>query len=160
MTDPAAITHRSVAIESLADRAEIQELTARYNRAADGTDPAGLLALFVEDGLVEMRGGATGDAVYTGGEIAALVAPAPGKRVHMTMDATVELDGDEARQECTLLLCTRSASRALAALFTGTYSDELVRTGRGWRFKRRVVHVDFANEARMALAQAPEVRSA
>jgi hypothetical protein len=139
----------------LADRIEIQELTARYNRAADATDPGALLALFTADATVEMTGG-DAPALYTGSELAQLVAPSEDQRVHMTMDATVELDGDTATQECTLLLVTRSRRRGLMGFFTGRYSDELVRTPEGWRFARRVVHVDFSNEGRIALANAPE----
>ncbi len=41
--------------------------------------------------------------------------------------------------------------RGIAALFTGSYTDDLIRTVHGWRFARRVVHVDFANEARLTL---------
>ena len=36
-------------LQALADRIDIQELTARYNCAADGTDPEALLAVFTEE---------------------------------------------------------------------------------------------------------------
>jgi hypothetical protein len=143
-------------VETLSDRIEILELTARYNRAADGTDPGPLLAVFTEDATVEMRGGADGPAVFAGPELAKLVAPADGQRVHMTMDSIVDVDGDRATQEVSLLLLTRAPRRGVAAVFTGRYSDELVRTSAGWRFARRLVHVDYENEARMALATTKE----
>lgn len=141
-------------LHALADRAAIATLTARFNRAADGTDPQELLALFTDDGVMEMRGGADGERTFTGPELAALVAPVAAQRVHMTMDAIIEVDGDRASQECTLLLCTRAPRRGVGALFTGRYSDEFVRTTAGWRFRRRVAEVDFANEARVVLAHA------
>jgi ketosteroid isomerase-like protein len=134
---------------------EIQELTARYNRAADGTDAAALLALFTDDAEFEMRGRGE-PTVYRGAEIASVIAPAEGQRVHMTMDAIVRVDGETASQECTLLLCTRAPSRAIGAFFTGRYTDELVKTADGWRFKRRVAEVDFANEARFVLVRGDE----
>jgi LAO/AO transport system kinase len=129
---------------------EIHELNARYNRAADGTVAADLLSLFAEDAEFEMRG-AGEPTVYRGAEIGALVARAPDQRVHMTMDSIVCVEGETATQECTLLLCTRSRTRELGAFFTGRYSDELVLTEAGWRFKRRVAEVDFEHEARFQL---------
>jgi ketosteroid isomerase-like protein len=140
------------AVQKLVDRDEIRQLTARYNRASDGLDAAAVLAVFTADGALEMRGGPDGDKTFAGAELAQLVAPTAGQRVHMTMDSIIEVDGDRATQECTLLLCTRSRRRGLAAIFTGRYSDELVRTDKGWRFARRVAHVDYANEAQLALA--------
>jgi hypothetical protein len=136
---------------SVDELVEIQHLTARYNRAADGTDPAALLELFVDDAVFEMHGGEPAPTVYRGNEIGGLVARAEGQRVHMTMNAIVTVDGDQATQECTLLLCTRSHAQPIGAFFTGRYADELVKTSGGWRFKRRVAHVDFVHEARFAL---------
>lgn len=141
-------------MRELIDREEIRRLTAHYNRAADGSDPAALRALFTEDGSVELRGGPDGDKAYVGAELEQLLAPWPGQRVHMTMDAITEVDGDRATQECTLLLCTRSRRQGLAGLFTGRYFDELVRTSDGWRFARRVAEIDYANEGRLTLAPA------
>src|ERR1700743_471201 len=109
----------SMTLQTLADRIDIQELTARYNSAADGTDPGALLAVFTEDASVEMFRSGSQSAVYRGEEIAELVAPAPGQRVHMTMDAIIEIAGDTASQRCTLLLVTRSYSRGVTAFFTG-----------------------------------------
>jgi hypothetical protein len=91
-----------------------------------------------------------------GPELVKLLAPVQGQRVHMTMDPIIEISGDTATQECSLLLITRAPRRGITAAFTGRYSDELVRTADGWRFARRVVHVDYANEARMALANVVE----
>jgi ketosteroid isomerase-like protein len=142
--------------QTLTDRIEIQELTARYNRAADGTDPDALLAVFTGDATVEMHGGEAGPAEFVGPELVKLLSPAQGQRVHMTMDSIVEIAGDTATQECSLLLVTRAPRRGITAMFTGRYLDELVRTPDGWRFARRVVHVDYANEARMALANVVE----
>jgi ketosteroid isomerase-like protein len=139
---------------ALADRAAILELAARYNRAADGTDPAAVLAVFTDDGVVEMHGRDDGPAVFAGLELAQLVAPFEGQRVHMTTDPIVVVDGERATHTSTLLLCTRSRRRGIAALFTGRYDDQLVKTSQGWRFARRLVRVDYADEAQMPLAHA------
>lgn len=159
MTDDAAGTPSPQTARAVEDRFAIHDLTARYNRAADGTDVDALLALFTPDAVVEMHGRGDGPASYEGPAISGLVAPFAGQRVHLTTDAIVQLDGDRATQTCTLLLCTRSRSRGVAALFTGRYDDELVRTEAGWLFARRVVHIDYANEGRMPLASAAEVQA-
>ena len=41
----------------LVDRAQIRELTARYNRCFDDGDPEGFAATFTEDGVMEVDGG-------------------------------------------------------------------------------------------------------
>jgi hypothetical protein len=140
-------------IQELVDREQIRALTAAYNRAADGVDPDALLVLFTADATVEMHGGADGVARFEGPEIARLTAPYQGQRVHLTTNSTIEIAGELARQRCSLLLCTRSRRRGLAAILTGSYEDELTRTAEGWRFARRIVHVDYANEARLTLAE-------
>jgi hypothetical protein len=150
----ADIARTKFTVHALADRVAIQELTAQYNRAADGTDPKALLAVFAHDGSVEMRGRPGTDVVYRGDEIARLVAPAALQRVHMTMDAIIEVHGDRATQVCTVLLCTRAPGRGIGALLTGRYIDDLVRTPVGWRFRRRIAEIDFANEGRITLANA------
>jgi ketosteroid isomerase-like protein len=158
MPEETVISSAADTLRALADRHEILELSARYNRAADGTDVATLLEVFSEDAVVEMHGGPNGPAVFAGEALTGLVAPFEGQRVHLTTDAIVAVDGDRATQQSTLLLCTRSKKRGVAALFTGRYDDELVRTSDGWRFSRRLVHVDYANEGRMPLADAAEVK--
>jgi hypothetical protein len=157
MPEDSDITPAADAVRRLADRHEILELAARYNRAADGTDVPALFEVFSDDAVVEMHGGADGPAVFSGEALAQLVAPYAGQRVHLTTDSIVFLDGDRATHQSTLLLCTRSKKRGVAALFTGRYDDELVRTTRGWRFSRRLVRVDYANEGRMPLANGAEV---
>lgn len=141
-------------LQRLIDKDEIHELTARFNRAADGTDPAAIRELFVEDGVMEMRGAFDGIRLFQGAELEQLVAPAADQRVHLTTNPVIDVHGDRATQLCTLLLLTRSRNRDVAAVFTGTYADDLIRTELGWRFERRVVEVDFANEARLQLANA------
>jgi SnoaL-like domain len=136
----------------LLDRVEILELSARYNRAADGTDPDAIKGVFTRDGVVEMWGRGDGPAVYAGEDLTRLAAPYIGQRTHLTTDSVVVVDGDCASQRSTLLLCTRSRGKQLAALLTGRYEDDLVRTDDGWRFARRTVRIDYANEARMQLA--------
>jgi len=129
----------------MVDRARIRELTARYNRCFDDGDPEGFAATFTEDGVMEVEGGpsTTGRAA-----LAEMVRRTPYGIVHVTVDAIVEVDGDRAVQDVTLLVVARprldapADKRTSRLQRTGRYHDELVRTPDGWRFARRTATLD------------------
>jgi uncharacterized protein (TIGR02246 family) len=133
------------AVAWMVDRTQIRELTARYNRCFDDGDAEGFVATFVEDGVMEVAGGPT-----TSGRaaLAEMVRHTPYGVVHVTVDATVEVDGDRAVQDVTLLVLARPggdappAERRSRLQRTGRYHDELVRTAEGWRFTRRTATLD------------------
>jgi uncharacterized protein (TIGR02246 family) len=129
----------------LRDRIQIRELTARYNRCFDDGDPEGFAATFTEDGVMEVTGGPT----TTGRDaLAEMCRHTPYGIVHVTVDATVEVDGDRAVQDVTLLVVARPApdapahARSSRLQRSGRYHDELVRTPEGWRFARRTATLD------------------
>jgi len=127
----------------LLDRAQIRELTARYNRCFDDGDPDGFAALFTEDGVMEVAGTFS----VSGREaLAEMVRHTPYGVVHVTADATVEVDGDRAVQDVKLLVLARpgpDAAEGRSKLTnTGRYHDELVRTPDGWRFTHRTAVLD------------------
>jgi hypothetical protein len=68
--------------------------------------------------------------------------------VHVTVNATVEVDGDRAVQDVKLLVLSRPGpdappdKRGSRLRSTGRYHDELVRTPDGWRFARRTCTLD------------------
>jgi uncharacterized protein (TIGR02246 family) len=127
------------------DRARIRELTARYNRCFDDGDPDGFAATFTEDGVMEVVGGPT----TTGrAALAEMVRHTPYGIVHVTVDAIVDVDGDRAVQDVTLVVLARPPDdtprdkRRSHLQRTGRYRDELVRTPEGWRFARRSATLD------------------
>jgi len=134
-----------VSVAWMVDRARIRELTARYNRCFDDGDPDGFAATFVEDGEMSVTGGPTtrGRAA-----LAEMCRHTPYGVVHVTVDATVEVDGDRAVQDVTLLVVARPPAdappehRRSRLQRSGRYHDELVRTPEGWRFARRVATLD------------------
>ncbi len=133
------------AVAWMVDRARIRELTARYNRCFDDGDPEGFAATFTEDGAMEIDGGPT----TTGrAALAEMVRRTPYGIVHVTVDAIIEVDGDRAVQDVTLLVVARPPADAPAdkrrsrLQRTGRYHDELVRTPEGWRFLRRTATLD------------------
>jgi uncharacterized protein (TIGR02246 family) len=128
----------------LLDRAQIRELTARYNRCFDDGDPDGFAATFTEDGAMEVDGTFRVDGRAA---LAEMVRHTPYGLVHVTVDATVEVDGDHAVQDVKLLVLSRPAPDAAEAgrsklTNTGRYHDELVRTADGWRFTHRTAFLD------------------
>lgn len=71
---------------------------------------------------------------------------------HVTTDAVVEVDGDEAVQSCSFMLFARSEdSNDMVVLTTARYRDRLRRTSQGWRFVERVATTD--NDLGMAIAR-------
>jgi uncharacterized protein (TIGR02246 family) len=128
----------------LLDRTQIRELTARYNRAFDDGDPEAFVATFTEDGVMEVTG--TFEVAGRDG-LAEMVRHTPYGVVHVTVDATVEVDGDRAVQNVTMVILSRPAKDAAPGAHsklsnTGRYRDELVRTADGWRFARRTATLD------------------
>ena len=129
----------------IVDRARIAELTASYNRCFDDGDTEGFAANFTEDGVMEVVGGPT----TTGrAALAEMCRHTPYGIVHVTVDAIVEVDGDRATQDVTLLVVARPQRDAPAdkrksrLQRSGRYHDQLVRTPDGWRFARRTVTLD------------------
>ena len=129
----------------LVDRARIRELTARYNRSFDDGDAEAFAATFTEDGVMEVTGGY---AVSGREGLEQMVRRTPYGVVHVTVDATVEVDGDRAVQEVTMLVLQRPKpdsgpdERSSTLQRTGRYRDELVRTSEGWLFARRTATLD------------------
>ena len=128
----------------LIDRTQIRELTARYNRCFDAGDPDGFAATFTEDGVMEVEGTFRVDGRTA---LAEMVRRTPHGVVHVTVDATVEVDGDTAVQDVKLLVLARPGPEAAAGATSkltnsGRYHDELVRTPDGWRFRHRTAVLD------------------
>jgi hypothetical protein len=130
---------RHVSVGQLGDRLAIRELTARYNRAVDDGDGEAFASTFTSDGRLEVGT----EMVCIGFVELAAFGGKPRGTVHVTSDAIVELDGEDATQRCTLVLFRRSRDgHSVSVENTGRYDDRLVRTGDGWRFRSRTVTLD------------------
>jgi uncharacterized protein (TIGR02246 family) len=131
-------------IRWLVDSARIRELTARYNRCFDDGDPEGFAGTFTEDGVMEVEGTFRVDGRAA---LAEMVRHTPYGVVHVTVDATVEVDGDRAVQDVKMLVLSRPGPTSPEGTKTkltnsGRYHDELVRTADGWRFTHRTAVLD------------------
>jgi hypothetical protein len=125
---------------SFDDYQEIRTLSARYNLAADTGDLDGYAHCFTESGIFTIVGVATARGCDELKKMmGALVFPTH----HITTDAIVEVNGDEATQCCSLLLFGKPVgANDMGLLTTSRYSDQLVRTTEGWRFLSRVLRND------------------
>ena len=122
-------------LQELLDRVEIRELTARYNNAIDNGDVEGFIDCFIPDGIFYT----TADVQLKGREQIRSFGSVLGYGcIHMTMDAIVTVDGDKARQSCTMLVAKRQKDKQdVSIVTTGRYDDHLVRTAEGWLFASR-----------------------
>jgi hypothetical protein len=118
----------------------IRQLTASYNRAFDEDRGEDWANHFTEDGFFHRSNASRS---YAGRrEIAEMVGASryPVRGRHVTTDHIISVDGDTATQTCYLMFLDRGAGFKVN-LF-GVYSDDLVRVGDRWLFKRRLLHVD------------------
>lgn len=117
----------------------IKQLTARYNRAFDLKDVEGYLATWTEDGFFERSN--AGRSFQGTEELRELISTFDVRGRHVTSDFIIEVDGDTAHQACYLTYLD-VADNFSVAMF-GDYSDDLVRTPEGWRFRSRRLEVDL-----------------
>jgi len=141
----------------LQDCAEIRELSVRYNLYANAADGESYAQLFTEDGEFWAHGG---EHIYRGRVELAQVASAATEIVHITTDPLIEVNGDEATQTSQLVVAHRKIDKSENEFVaTGTYTDLLVRSPDGWRFKRRQSDLHLRDDlllAAMGLADDPE----
>jgi len=131
-------------VAELLDKQEIQELVTRYGAALDDRDWQRLEGCFVADGSA--RYGAAG-AFQEG--FAAIEAMCRGilekldASHHLIGNASVELDGDEARCRCLFQAqhLRHAADGGPLYLLGGEYHDLLRRTDAGWRIQQREIRV-------------------
>lgn len=107
------------------DHVAIVDLLARYCLALDFDDVEGWLGLFTPDARYEVYGRS-----FDGHEgLRRMLDSAPGG-LHLGGLPRIEMiDGDRARTTRNLLFVDRSGGRSRSAVYT----DELRRTGGGWR---------------------------
>ncbi len=123
------------AIQLLADKLAIQEVTARYCRAVDEEDLEAYLSLWTEDGVSEADwGSATGHT-----QLRQRFGTFRNKR-HAVVNSVISVEENRAVQQCYLLVFERAEAPTLVA--TARYEDELRREEDGWKFVRRKLTVD------------------
>jgi hypothetical protein len=129
----------------VADYIAIQQLSNVYRQVSDEYDGEAYAKLWTEDGEMVLETGEDQDSLhYVGSEqLAAQCNSHKGAGFHVTTNPIVEIDGDRATQISRLLML-QPGPDGPKIITTATYTDELVRTPDGWRFKIRRVKPDMA----------------
>jgi hypothetical protein len=153
---------------SIIDRFLVQEVLARYARAADHRDAAAMAALFVPDARVEVFFNDAGTprpvAQLDGAEaigqavVGMMVAHPPlGWSHHTTHDHLVEVDGDEARLDAQFVVFETigrprpdggwpagavGAQATVRPIESGYYRPVMLRTPEGWRIRHHTIVLD------------------
>ena len=119
---------------------DIRHLIHHYCFYMDSGRFAELGALFADDAewltpYAHVKGPAEITAVMTKN------VPASPKRVHMTLNSIIEVDGDTATGQSNYMVMLETPSGPQPSI-CGIYSDTYIRTAQGWRFQRRqLIHL-------------------
>ncbi|HWK41914.1 MAG TPA: nuclear transport factor 2 family protein [Croceibacterium sp.] len=140
------------------DRAEIEDLMARYLFAFDWQDPEAYAGTFTEDGVLDFAGGVKvgrealkAEMVAFGererAKAAASFPPRRHRVRHFVDNLVLEIDGDTARSTSYWYEFNNDARAGRPYLGTyGHYEDELKRVDGRWLFsKRKIYNEEHAN---------------
>lgn len=141
------------------DRAEIEDLMARYLFAMDYNDFDSYAAMFTEDGTLEFaRGAVTGrDTIRAAAQgfkqaIAGIYTDVDGNPAvlrHVLCHSAIRVEGDKAWHTGMWFECANDGPRGASGRLTptlgtfGTYEDELVRVDGEWLFAYRNIRNEF-----------------
>lgn len=123
-------------LQPLLDRMEITDLIQRFSRCLDERDWQGYANTFTEDGefaiFGQKRQGREAIAAGPAGDLGNM-----GVTLHFNTNVHVEIEGNEATAECSLLAVhvPARAEPAVHADVGGRYHYRCVRTPDGWRFR-------------------------
>ena len=118
------------------DLAEIHNLYAQYNLMLDAGDSQSWADTFIDDGSFNIFVGRQALIDFA----VDFIASNPNTR-HWNTNIQITTTSDGAAGTAYLMLWKVSTQPAEVVL-TGIYTDELVKTSEGWRFKARLIEVD------------------
>ena len=121
------------------DLVEIQQLYARYNWTLDAGDAEGYASTFTPDGVFNNNVGH--DAIV---KFANTFHAGLGAHVHHWNTNLMILPTAEGASGQVYLVLVDFANKPATIATSATYSDELVKTAQGWRFKKRATKGDVA----------------
>ncbi len=127
---------------SVADNIAIQQLYARYNTTIDRGDAEGWAATFTPDGAFMNNKGTEALKAFVNTWHAGTGAA----QRHFSADLVITASADGATGTVSTMLVSLSTKPASIAAYV-TYSDVLVKTAAGWRFKSRTLKAETAPAA-------------
>ncbi len=133
--------------EELAREKEaIAELITRYNWAIDHNDFQGWADCFAPEGIFDGMIGrytAHGELDRFMADVKKLTTTTPNLR-HYVTNIQTEVNGNEARSRCFLMMTSTSKEGGTKVVIAGEYEDKLVKRDGRWLFVGRKVHMDGA----------------
>jgi hypothetical protein len=121
------------------DLVEIQQLYAKYNWTLDAGDAEGYAGTFTPDGVFNNNVGH--DAIV---KFANTFHTGIGSHLHHWNTNLMILPSAEGASGQVYLVLVDFATKPASIFTSATYSDELVKTAQGWRFKKRATKTDVA----------------
>jgi ketosteroid isomerase-like protein len=133
------------------DRAEIENISARYMSAVDAGDIETVMSTWADDGVLEWIGGIeNGKAAIRkamsnfGGAAIIGTLPADAKTRqrtrHQIMNHVIDVSGNTAKTTAYWFAMTNNTpQKDVQLLYMGHYEDELVKQNGKWLFKKRKV---------------------
>ena len=123
------------------DYVEIQQLYARYNHAIDSGDAEGWAATFTPDGVFNSRFSGREGLLEFMKLWKEKMNGANRRHWNSNLLITPSADGASGK---VLLMLLDVGTKPSSIVMTGQYTDVLVKTANGWRFKTRDVKNDAA----------------
>lgn len=138
-----------------ADYAAIQQLYAQYNTTIDRGDAAGWAATFTPDGVFMNNKGSDALKKF----VVNWSAGQGASQRHFSADVVITPSAEGATGSASTLL-VNLASKPISIGAYVTYSDVIVKTPAGWRFKSRALKVETAPAAATAAPAAAPAKPA
>ena len=145
-------TALSAAELTVADYTAIQQLYARYNTAIDRGDAEGWANTFTPNGV--FAGNFKGHDALVGFVNNWRTNMSGAARRHFSADLVITPSAEGATGTVSTILVDLATKPASINGFV-TYSDALVKTANGWRFKSRAIKAETAPAATPAAVPAP-----
>lgn len=143
-TDVEALAAR---LQRLEDLEAIRQVFVDYGFYLDHGRFDDYASLFADDGEILMgpMGRAKGpDAIKA--MMAKTLEGRVGMSFHIITNPIIELDGDTATSDVTWVVANRGADGKPVVGMYGRHKDTLVRTDKGWKFRRREGHIDMPSK--------------
>jgi 3-phenylpropionate/cinnamic acid dioxygenase small subunit len=127
------------------DRVEIEALVFEYARRIDDGDFAGVGRLFAAgsvcapDGTPLASGAEAVEALYTA--TTRRYEDGTPRSHHLTSNVAVTVDLSTASAQSYFTVFQATDDSMLQPIVAGRYEDTFARTGDGWRFDRRIMHL-------------------
>ncbi len=142
---------RTLSLQQISDRIEIDDLLIRYTVAIDTKDWELLDTVFTPDAVVDYTtsGGVKGDYPEVRAWLAKALAPFEMTQ-HLISNSVVRVDGDTATARTMVFnpMGRDDGKGGLELFYVGAwYDDKLVRTPEGWRIAERFEEQAFLDGA-------------